>query len=115
MKTQLRSLLLLQEIDSLVGDLTQGGGWETEESLGFPLGSLSATRGKRDETARHLDPELLRRYERIRQRHARAVAPARHGVCLGCFTKRPTRTTLSRPGGIESCERCGRILFRLDE
>ena len=113
MMTQIRWLLLLQEIDALLGDLTEGGGREIEESLGFSLGSLAATRDQRSATARHLDPDLLRRYEQVRHRHPRAVAPARRGVCLGCFTKRPTRST-SRPVAIETCERCGRILFGLD-
>jgi hypothetical protein len=114
MKTQLRHLLLLQEIDSLLGALTESEGREVEQSLGFSLGSPSATRARRAETAARLDPALLRHYEQVRRRHPRAVAPVRRGVCLGCFTKRPTRS-VSRAGAIETCERCGRILFRLDE
>jgi predicted nucleic acid-binding Zn-ribbon protein len=113
MRAQLRTLLLLQELDSLAADLAADGGREAEESLGFVLGPLSALKDRRAETARCLDPEVLRRYEQVRRRHRRAVAPARQGVCLGCFTKRPTRTT-SRAAGIETCERCGRILFRMD-
>jgi len=113
MRAQLRTLLLLQEIDSLVADLADDGGREIEENLGFLLGPLSALHDRRTETANSLDPEVLRRYEQVRRRHRRAVAPARQGVCLGCFTKRPTRTT-SKTVGIETCERCGRMLFRLD-
>jgi predicted nucleic acid-binding Zn-ribbon protein len=114
MRTNLRHLLLLQEIDSLLGALDQGPGREVEENLGFLVGTLSGTRARRAETAARLDPALLRHYERVRQRHPRAVAPVRRGVCLGCFTKRPT-LSVARSTSIETCERCGRLLFRLDE
>lgn len=114
MKTQLRQLLLLQELDSMLADLAEDGGREAEESLGFSVGTLTETLERRAETARSLDPELLRHYEQVRRRHRRAVAPVRRGVCLGCFTKRPTMT-VTRVAGVETCERCGRILFRPDE
>ena len=115
MMMQVRHLLLLQEIDSLLA-LAESAEREVEESLGFSLGSLTATRARRAETAARLDPTLLRHYEHVRRRHPRAVAPVRSGVCLGCFTKRPTMSaTRAAARAIDSCERCGRILFRLDE
>jgi len=115
MTTQLRRLLFLQEIDALLGDLAEEGHRESEENLGFSLEPLSAALERRSEAAHSLDPEILGRYERVRRRHRRAVAPVRRGVCMGCFTKRPTMTAASQAGGIETCERCGRILFRLEE
>jgi hypothetical protein len=38
------------------------------------------------------------------------VAPVRGGVCLGCNTRRPTKSA-TRAGRVDTCERCGRILF----
>jgi hypothetical protein len=55
-----------------------------------------------------VDPEVLERYEQVRKKHLRAVAAQRRGVCLGCFTVRPTRSA-QRRHGLEICERCGRI------
>jgi predicted nucleic acid-binding Zn-ribbon protein len=113
MTTQVQKLLLLQEIDALLHHLAEGGR-ETEERLGFPLGSLTGTRTKRTKIAHSVDPEVLERYEQVRKKHLRAVAAQRRGVCLGCFTVRPTRSA-QRRHGLEICERCGRILFRLEE
>lgn len=113
MTTQVQKLLLLQEIDALLQDFAAGGR-ETEERLGFPLGSLTGTRTKRTKIAHSLDPEVLQRYEQVRKKHVRAVAAQRRGVCLGCFTVRPTRSA-QRRHGLETCERCGRILFRLED
>jgi predicted nucleic acid-binding Zn-ribbon protein len=111
MKTQLRRLLLLQDLDAMLVDL-ESGGREIEERLGFSIGSLGEIRGHRSQTARDVDTELLRRYEQVRRRHPRAVAAEYGGVCTGCFTVRPAHTAISS-GAIETCERCGRILFRV--
>jgi predicted nucleic acid-binding Zn-ribbon protein len=114
MTKQLHSLLLLQEVDALLADLEEPAVREAEEALGFVLGPTKKLRAKRQRMARELRPEVLQRYEEIRRRHPRAVAPVRRGVCLGCFTVRPTRTA-APSGRLETCERCGRILFRLEE
>jgi predicted nucleic acid-binding Zn-ribbon protein len=110
MKTQLRRLLLLQDLDALLIDL-ESGGREIEQALGFTLRPLGVMRAERAQTARDLDPQLLRRYERLRQRYSRAVAAEYGGVCTGCFTVRPSRTAIPT-SAIETCERCGRMLFR---
>lgn len=114
MIAQLQRLLLLQEIDALLQDLAKAEGREAEERLGFSFGSLSGTRMKRTRIAKSLEPEVLERYEQVRRRHFRAVVPVRRGVCLGCFTVRPTKSACGRQV-LETCERCGRILFRLDD
>ena len=114
MTTQLQGLLVLQEIDNLLADLGAASTREEEEALGFRLGSTVGLSAERTRIAQSLNPEVLQRYEQVRRRHARAVAPMRRGVCLACFTVRPT-TTATHRGRLETCERCGRILFRLEE
>jgi hypothetical protein len=111
MTTQLRRLLFLQELDVMIGDLVEEGGLELEQGLGFSLGPPAAALERRALAASSIDPQILGRYEQVRRRHRRAVAPVRGGVCMGCFTKRPTRTSI-RALELETCERCGRILFR---
>lgn len=111
---QLQQLLVLQEIDTLLEDFADESRRKAEQTLGFSLGSLTGVRGKRTKVAHSLSPEILRRYEQVRKRHLRAVVPVRRGVCLGCFTHRPTNT-LGRRGQLETCERCGRILFVQEE
>jgi len=112
MNRQLRELVTLQEIDALVAELGEATQRRQEEDLGFAVGEMTRLRAERARIAASLRPEILACYERVRQRLARAVVPTRGGVCLGCFTVRPTAMS-SRPGGFETCERCGRILFPL--
>jgi len=114
MKRQLEDLVMLQELDSLLEELNSGETRQLEQSLGFPLGEMSRLRDRRAEIAGGLRAEILRHYERVRQRHPRAVVPTSQGVCMGCFTRRPT-SMASRSGGFETCERCGRILYHLEE
>jgi hypothetical protein len=114
MTTQLPTLLMLQEVDALLRDLVDPAWREKEKALGFSLGSATKLRSERARLALTLSPELLRRYEQVRTRHPRAVAPVRRGTCLGCFTVRPAFTA-TQGDRLEVCERCGRILFRLEE
>ena len=114
MTKQLHALVLLQEIDALLEDLAEATTREREEALGFSLGPMEKLRAKRRKMARELRSEVLQRYEDVRRRHPRAVVPVRRGACLGCFTMRPTRTAAAS-GRLETCERCGRILFPLED
>ncbi|HNU81898.1 MAG TPA: hypothetical protein PKO05_00515 [Thermoanaerobaculia bacterium] len=114
MNPQIQELLVLQELDALLADLGEAAMREREAALGFPLGESTRLSEARAEAAARIDARVLRLYERIRQRHPRAVAPSLGGTCLGCFTVRPTAMA-SRQSDLETCERCGRILFRLEE
>ena len=114
MKRQLEDLVMLQELDSLLEELSGAETRRLEEGLGFPLGEMNRLRDRRAEIADGLHAEILRHYERVRRRHPRAVVPTSQGVCMGCFTRRPT-SMATRSKSFETCERCGRILYRLDE
>lgn len=111
MKMQLAELALLQAVDSRLDELgsTDGGG-EAESSATW-RGARESLLSERAAIAATVLPELLRYYERVRKRHRQAVVGTSDGSCMGCFTRRPT-SMASRPGGFETCERCGRILIR---
>lgn len=120
MKMQLAELLELQTIDSRLDELA---GTQVQEPVTAPAPpvvseALAAAGDERERLQRErrtivaaVRPELLRYYERVRRRHPQAVVGTSDGSCLGCFTRRPT-SMASRPGGFETCERCGRILIR---
>lgn len=114
MTTQLPALLMLQEVDALIRDVADASWRKTEAALGFAVGPANKLRSERARLAACLSPDLLRRYEQLSSRHQRAVAPVRRGTCMGCFTVRPT-VTATQGGRLETCERCGRILYRLEE
>jgi predicted nucleic acid-binding Zn-ribbon protein len=114
MRKQLRELVTLQEIDALLADLRAATTREDEETTSEQAKETKRVLAERARIAGGLRPEILERYETVRRRHPRAVVPTNRGVCMGCFTVRPTAMA-TRGGGLEICERCGRILFRLEE
>jgi hypothetical protein len=113
MKHQVKSLVIVQELDSLLAELGAADPHGREKASGFSPGEAERLRAERARIVAGLSPELLRRYEKLRQRYPRAVVGTERGVCLGCFMLRPTAMA-SRAGGLETCERCGRILFRIE-
>jgi hypothetical protein len=113
MKQQVETLVKVQELDAVLADIRLGGTSEPEATASRPPSAAKRLRAQRAQLARGLSTELLRRYERLRQRYLRAVVETERGVCMGCFTKRPTAMA-SREGGLETCERCGRILRRVE-
>jgi predicted nucleic acid-binding Zn-ribbon protein len=114
MIAKLQALLTLQELDSLLDQLSEPAAGEEERTVGSTAKATKKLRSKRQRLVREVGSELLGRYEELRRRYRRAVAPVRGGVCLGCNTRRPTKSA-SRAGRVDTCERCGRILFPVQE
>jgi hypothetical protein len=112
-KRQVDDLILVQERDGLLDDLEGASGRQQEEALGFRMEETTRIRRERERLVSGISPDLLRRHERLRQRHPRAVVGTRGRVCLGCNTLRPTAMA-SRAVGLETCERCGRILYHVE-
>lgn len=74
----------------------------------------TTTRAQRDARALEIDSDLLRRYERLRQRkEGLAVAAVVHGICEGCHVAIPEGRVAEVLEGerIYTCEECGRILY----
>ena len=58
-----------------------------------------------------LDPSLLKRYLKLKQRKGTGVAILRDGVCSGCNMSYPdTHEMLRYENFVHSCEFCGRFL-----
>lgn len=76
--------------------------------------ALAALRQERERVATGIDPGLLRRYDRIRERMgAVAVAAVRRGICENCHVAIPegrVRQLAEDAELVLTCERCGRIL-----
>ena len=81
--------------------------------------ALAALRQEREEVAAAIDADLLRRYDRIRDRMGDvAVAAVRKGICEGCHVAIPegrVRRLQEEEDLLLTCERCGRILVLSDE
>lgn len=60
---------------------------------------------------RSLDPALLKRYQRLKERKGNAVAVLENGVCSGCQMVYPESHEMFKyPNFIRTCEYCGRLL-----
>ena len=111
MKMQLTELVELQAVDSRLDEIAGANMHAAPDSDPAPDAERERLLAARRTITEAVRPDLLRYYERVRRRHPRAIVGTSDGHCLGCFTRRPT-SMASRPGGFETCERCGRILIR---
>lgn len=71
--------------------------------------------GKRTlaEAAAKVDPQLMERYQKIKNHHAVPLAKVENNQCGGCNMALSTTTVkrVSSEEGIVECENCGRILY----
>lgn len=85
---------------------------QSSEALAQEIADLTA---RRTALAADLDPDLVRRYDRLRERKGGvAIAAVRNGICEGCHVAIPERL-LRRlhddPDTLAACDGCGRWLF----
>jgi predicted nucleic acid-binding Zn-ribbon protein len=115
MTNQLEALIALQDLDLLIREVRDPALATREESLGFPLANVEKLEQTRQKLTKQIDAKLLQTYERISRRFVRVVVPVDGRVCLGCFMGLPTSSArrTADPAIIESCENCGRILYRI--
>lgn len=75
--------------------------------------SARQTKSQRDATVGKLAPDLLKRYETLRQKHnGLAVARVQAGNCGGCGASLPTAIRQQAHGeALTSCPICGRLLY----
>lgn len=125
-------LSLMEEVEALLGrvhELTEDVAatrttWERHvtahqrEQAALEV-ALAALRREREEVALSVEEDLLRRYNRIRERMGPvAVAAVRKGICEGCHVAIPegrVRRLQDDPDLLLTCERCGRILVVPDD
>jgi predicted nucleic acid-binding Zn-ribbon protein len=64
------------------------------------------------EIEKGLDPSLLKRYLKLRERKGTGVALLKHRTCTGCnMAYTETHEILRYKNFIHSCEYCGRLLI----
>jgi predicted nucleic acid-binding Zn-ribbon protein len=65
---------------------------------------------------RGLDPSLLRRYQKLRERKGKGVAVLKDRVCSECKMMYPeSHEMLKYRNFVHSCEYCGRLLVVTDK
>ena len=111
MKHELEYLVILNDIELMLDDLGKGND-AIEEKLGFDVSRKEHLEEARDRTRRKCDPNLLRRYDRIRNKYGKVIAPVFDGICYGCFQRLPTQLAqINRNDEILACPHCGRFRY----
>lgn len=113
---QIELLIMLHDLDLMLKEATVNGSassrsMSSEESLGFKIDRTEGLRTARQDIVSQLDDELLQRYERLNQKHGRAIVPVINGVCYGCFMRLPTAVATESGKKVLTCENCGRFLY----
>ncbi|MGB4238603.1 MAG: hypothetical protein WBJ87_03180 [Candidatus Hydrothermia bacterium] len=67
----------------------------------------------REEVVRSLPIAIYKRYQRLREKYKRGVAPVVNGICANCFMEFPS-ALVSRPvknKSLEPCPNCGIYVY----
>jgi predicted nucleic acid-binding Zn-ribbon protein len=102
-----------KDVEALRSQLTA-----SEEAQSGQLGKLQAeldeARATRDEARGSVEKQWLKIYDTLSQKRGYAVAPVIKGVCQGCHMALPPQLNniLARMESIETCPRCGRLVYR---
>ena len=73
-------------------------------------------RAARDAARAQVEKQWLKTYDTLSAKRGYAVAPVIKGVCQGCHMALPPQLNniLARMESIETCPRCGRLVYRKD-
>ena len=115
MHEQLRLLVNLQDLDTLIRETQDEARCAELESLGFSMDNVEPLNTARNTLVEKINQRYLRIYERLNTKYGRGVVPVENKTCLGCFQTVPpsffSEITADQP--VKVCENCGRILYLL--
>jgi predicted nucleic acid-binding Zn-ribbon protein len=77
---------------------------------------LAEARTERDTARESVEKQWVKTYDTLSAKRGYAVAPVIKGVCQGCHMALPPQLNniLARMQSIETCPRCGRLVYRQD-
>lgn len=76
-------------------------------------GKLQAAKAERDELAKKLRPDVLKKYSAIRMKRGLAIVAVKDGTCRGCNMRIPPQlyNTIQRGASLEICPNCNRMIY----
>ena len=110
MNSQLETLIMLQDLDLMIREMSDQTTATQMSRIGFEVDAVDNLHDARHDLSRKIDPDLLATYSRLMEKHQRAVVPVRNNVCLGCFLKQPTKYNASDEK-LRWCNHCNRFLY----
>jgi uncharacterized protein len=86
------------------------------DQLGALTSALAEAKAARDEARGKVEKNWAKTYDTLSAKRGYAVAPVIKGVCQGCHMALPPQLNniLARMESIETCPRCGRLVYRQD-
>jgi predicted nucleic acid-binding Zn-ribbon protein len=113
MHEQLKLLVILQDLDTMIRESSDPEKRKELQSIGFELQGIEKLKATRARVAEGIQKPYLSLYERVAARHGRAVVPVEDRTCLGCFQNVPPLffSEISADKPVKVCENCGRILY----
>ena len=102
-----------QDVDGLRNELAS-----SEAAMSDQLNALTAqldeAKALRDAARSQVEKQWIKIYDTLAAKRGYAVAPVVKGVCQGCHMALPPQLNniLARMESIETCPRCGRLVYR---
>jgi predicted nucleic acid-binding Zn-ribbon protein len=102
-----------KDVDALRSQLAESEAAQAEQVAKIQA-ALAEARGTRDAARSSVEKQWLKIYDTLSQKRGYAVAPVIKGVCQGCHMALPPQLNniLARMESIETCPRCGRLVYR---
>ena len=74
---------------------------------------LQAAKAERDDLAKKLRPDVLKKYSAIRMKRGLAIVAVHDGTCRGCNMRIPPQlyTIIQRGASLEICPNCNRMIY----
>ena len=107
----LEILIALGDIDAMIKD-TESPEYK-EIGLTEDEDPVEKLKKLREECASKLPPNILKRYEKLKKKYGRGIAPVVGGICTNCFIHLPT-SLVTRPDKnkkLETCPNCGIYVY----
>ncbi len=111
MNEDLERLIALHDIDQLLREIENPQyrdlGFEVKEQRKADLNKA------RQEIVESLPESIYRKYERLRAKYGRGIAPVVGGICMNCFIQMPTAVVGmgQKNQQLETCSNCGIFIY----
>jgi len=102
-----------KDVEGLRGQLAASEAEQAAQLAQLEAG-LAEARAARDAARAAVDKQWLKIYDSVSQKKGYGIAPVIKGVCQGCHMALPPQLNniLARMESIETCPRCGRLVYR---
>jgi predicted nucleic acid-binding Zn-ribbon protein len=102
-----------KDVDVLRGQLAESEAAQAEQLAQLNAG-LAEARAARDAARSSVDKQWLKIYDSVSQKKGYGIASVVKGICQGCHMALPPQLNniLARMQSIETCPRCGRLVYR---